>query len=1050
MKPAAARSKFMEESEAALRDGEDAPVAAPAALSPETSPSSADPRSHRSPGDAGGLAVSASSPLPRARVGAAEDTPASSLSGGRPAGSSAVPVPGTPVTKPWPSMVRGMLLKRCGIHGWQPRYARLRPSDKVFRYSRAKTDLTPRLELLLDHTVSVQVHDPVDLTWRDDGTRRRSFRFTLLTPLGRMHFAARSAESATQWVGALRFAVLAPATAGSVAPGVRAAPGVVTSPVGSAAEIMSTDSRDAASDGAADASDGRDVGADSAGGDAEDAEEEDEEVGAEAEVGDGPAESGAVPVDEVPEWMVAAAARHQRELIAHCSAEGKSRFWVPAAPAGDVECFSAKGSLPGARGDGLVRWPTGVILRELQEHRGDVDSQFNDQSELQQSSSHFIVSQLRYDAPSVFVGAREFVVMTHWRVYTGAEAEAADLPPGTLVVSASSHGVMERFEGHPVTRGHTRGVIHIGGWVVRPRGTDQRGLAQCDATYVSKLDPRGQLPHSIVQSVVSKQGALVRSLNQSLERRYGSPTWEAYAARRSEETPFLRNLGWRGPATATQTTPKRPPPRPSPPRESGRGTIVGGATKAVRRADAAAEDAPRGPTGPSGGKAAARAVAPLRLPADSDPSLSRPHAFRPLALLALLLPFLAWVLASALLRPASGPSVVAGVAVPPFAPAPESVAAPVRHALDALAAAVSAILPPAPPAPDAAAPTSPGITPVPGTVWVAGGSSSPVAGLRRTLLGVPGVALLMTRADPVLAAHVAVLACAVLALRVLYRGAVGPSWMSTRQKLSIASWTPPSEGNIHGSVVLDATAVIGWIARARAASGRHITVTHVVVKAVGLALRASPQINGRIVLGEYLPAGSVDVGCLVALEREEGGVRAGDLAYCKVKRADRVAVAGIADEVCSAAERLRSHRDANFEATNRPLRGLPTWAIRPLVHWLGWLSSGVGVPLPCLGVRAHPVGSCMVTSVGGMGLDTAFAPFTPFLHVPLLVTIGALRDDVIAVNGAPAVRKVLSVTATVDHRVVDGAGAATLARVLRAVFANPGAMLGSPDDAGAA
>ena len=77
-------------------------------------------------------------------------------------------------------------------------------------------------------------------------------------------------------------------------------------------------------------------------------------------------------------------------------------------------------------------------------------------------------------------------------------------------------------------------------------------------------------------------------------------------------------------------------------------------------------------------------------------------------------------------------------------------------------------------------------------------------------------------------------------------------------------------------------------------------------------------------------------------------------------------------------------------------------------------------------------------------MDIAFAPFTPFLHVPLLVAIGSMREAVIPVDGSPAVRKVVTVTATVDHRCIDGGGAAVLSKVLRAVFERPERMLGGP------
>ena len=69
------------------------------------------------------------------------------------------------------------------------------------------------------------------------------------------------------------------------------------------------------------------------------------------------------------------------------------------------------------------------------------------------------------------------------------------------------------------------------------------------------------------------------------------------------------------------------------------------------------------------------------------------------------------------------------------------------------------------------------------------------------------------------------------------------------------------------------------------------------------------------------------------------------------------------------------------------IRALPTFLLRPIVHFVGWLGCCLGLSVPALGVKPYPFGSCIVTSVGSMGMDTAFAPHTPWAHVPLLVMV---------------------------------------------------------------
>ena len=89
------------------------------------------------------------------------------------------------------------------------------------------------------------------------------------------------------------------------------------------------------------------------------------------------------------------------------------------------------------------------------------------------------------------------------------------------------------------------------------------------------------------------------------------------------------------------------------------------------------------------------------------------------------------------------------------------------------------------------------------------------------------------------------------------------------------------------------------------------------------------------------------------------------------------------------------------------------------------------------GQPAYPFGAGIITSVGMLGVDEAFVPPTPFARVPLYIAVGAIRDMVFPIDGKPEVRKGLTITATLDHRFVDGFQAATVARSFKKSFSAP-------------
>lgn len=255
--------------------------------------------------------------------------------------------------------------------------------------------------------------------------------------------------------------------------------------------------------------------------------------------------------------------------------------------------------------------------------------------------------------------------------------------------------------------------------------------------------------------------------------------------------------------------------------------------------------------------------------------------------------------------------------------------------------------------------------------------------------------------------------------------------MTTRRKLAIATWGAPDEGPIYGKLTVDATEALAYLAHVRATTGEKVSITHLVGKVVGNALAQAPSLNGYLRFGTYVPHTSVNVTYLVALE--DGA----DLAKAKVDNIDKMSVVEVARDLRGRAEKLRAGKDVAFEKSKGPLQLLPTWLIRPMLKVTGWLTGSLGISIPAFGLEAFPFGSCIVTSVGMFGLDEGFAPFTPFARVPVLVLVGAVHDGVVAIDAVPTVRKRLTITATIDHRFLDGAQGGVLARILREQLEDP-------------
>jgi pyruvate dehydrogenase E2 component (dihydrolipoamide acetyltransferase) len=264
---------------------------------------------------------------------------------------------------------------------------------------------------------------------------------------------------------------------------------------------------------------------------------------------------------------------------------------------------------------------------------------------------------------------------------------------------------------------------------------------------------------------------------------------------------------------------------------------------------------------------------------------------------------------------------------------------------------------------------------------------------------------------------------------------------SSWRRISLSAWSRPRDPSVYGWLDLDVSRALEYLAQleheGQGAARAKVTLTHLVGKAVALAVADCPEVNGIVRRGHHVyQRDSVDVFFQVAYQHGR------NLTGAKVEHADRKSLPEIAAELAERAAAIRSggehslrRSDATLSRVPAPLRGFVLRAVETAVYELG-------LDLEAFGVPRDAFGSAMVTNVGMFGLPHGFAPLVPFSRTPIVVTVGALRDAPVAEAGAVAIRPLLPVGVTFDHRILDGHQAGRLAGRFREVMCDPAAALG--------
>jgi pyruvate/2-oxoglutarate dehydrogenase complex dihydrolipoamide acyltransferase (E2) component len=264
------------------------------------------------------------------------------------------------------------------------------------------------------------------------------------------------------------------------------------------------------------------------------------------------------------------------------------------------------------------------------------------------------------------------------------------------------------------------------------------------------------------------------------------------------------------------------------------------------------------------------------------------------------------------------------------------------------------------------------------------------------------------------------------------------------RRLAVGSWHTAYDPSIYGAIDVRMESALAYMDAFHRRTGRRLTVTHLVTRAVAMALRRCPEANAVLRWSRVHLRRRIDVSVLVLQPRS--GDLGPDLAACIIRDADQGTLAEFVADFDLRLERVRSHRDEAMAQGKRTLRRVPMLLMGAVLRLVSFVSYTLNWNLRAFGVPRDPFGGATVTNVGSLGLDTAFVPLVPYTRVPFFVAPGEIREVPVVAADRVVPGKVMRLCATLDHRIIDGAHARVLAQVMRECLERPFEHLDRIDD----
>jgi pyruvate dehydrogenase E2 component (dihydrolipoamide acetyltransferase) len=257
--------------------------------------------------------------------------------------------------------------------------------------------------------------------------------------------------------------------------------------------------------------------------------------------------------------------------------------------------------------------------------------------------------------------------------------------------------------------------------------------------------------------------------------------------------------------------------------------------------------------------------------------------------------------------------------------------------------------------------------------------------------------------------------------------------ISSFRKLAIGSWKTTYDPTVYGTLTVRMDKALAYIEAFRQRTGVRLTVTHLMTKAMGEALRRCPEANAVLRFNKIYLREQVTISALV-VQTDGGKV---DLTSAKINDADTKTLREIAVEMEDAVRRVRERRDVAMEKGKGTIQKIPYMFLNMFTWLIGFLMYTLNLDLSGLGMPKDAFGSVIITNVGSLGLDTAYVPLVPYTRVPIFVAPGAVKEAPVVEDGKIVVGKVMNINASFDHRFIDGFHAGVLATTLREMLENP-------------
>jgi pyruvate dehydrogenase E2 component (dihydrolipoamide acetyltransferase) len=254
------------------------------------------------------------------------------------------------------------------------------------------------------------------------------------------------------------------------------------------------------------------------------------------------------------------------------------------------------------------------------------------------------------------------------------------------------------------------------------------------------------------------------------------------------------------------------------------------------------------------------------------------------------------------------------------------------------------------------------------------------------------------------------------------------------RKVASTIYKKPIDSKILGQLELDVTNIEKFVTESRK-GGLKITLTHIFVLVLARALKTEvPEFNTYVRRGKIIARPSIDA--LVSVLLADGG-----MGTVEIKNADTLNLEGIEAILKNEIDKSRKGDENSTMQTKNFLSSIP-WPFRNwFFKFYTLLTINWGISIPFLGLSANSFGSFVITNIGSIGLDIGYPALLPSSNISFVLVMGGIQKKPVVINDEIVIRRMMSITIVMDHRISDASHGGRLLRFIKQVLQHPEELL---------